>query len=329
MTGPRHGLSIRCAGFNEYLKNDLSKRKSDWRLGKERYTHKSTPFLGTQLTPGTVVNGCRRGCERDSPADFPAFPAAAPQRYPAHRDPVDLNLMWAETLAKIGDKHATPQNYFADAPRDLDETREFVRAKNLLPLPSQDNLKVIETPEFHAGRICGRRICSGACARTKTRSLLWITPIRLVGHASASNRSCANTISTSLKLLTSRSHAGAFTCSSSMRMPSSRNRGACCGRSSETGRTSRDGQSIATGSDAGRRLLGRESELRLTSRSSCCACWPTPYLDIRLQTLGMSDDEAMDLMVKPHLPGEGRSNGEVAARQADLLPVADLLRRLA
>ena len=51
--------------------------------------------------------------------------------YPAHKDPVDLNLIVGETLAKIAAKHSTPGNYFADARRDLEETRQFVKDKRL------------------------------------------------------------------------------------------------------------------------------------------------------------------------------------------------------
>ena len=84
----------------------------------------------------------------------------------------DANATIKRALDRIAAIHATPENYFADARRDLDEARQFVRSKDLLTLPARDNLQVIETPEFMRGIYAGRRLQSRACAGAAAWSLL-------------------------------------------------------------------------------------------------------------------------------------------------------------
>src|SRR5262249_61843057 len=71
--------------------------------------------------------------------------------YPGKPDPRDPNQTLSETLAHIADRRSTPETYMADARRDLQEARDFVREKGLLTLPPRDNLQVIETPAFMRG----------------------------------------------------------------------------------------------------------------------------------------------------------------------------------
>ena len=93
-------------------------------------------------------------------------------KYPSHGDHGDLkgdarlNKMVREVLDSIAEKHSTPASYMDDARKDLDEARNFARAKNLLTLPEHDNLQVIPTPEFERGIYAVGRIQSGAGART-------------------------------------------------------------------------------------------------------------------------------------------------------------------
>ena len=57
------------------------------------------------------------------------------------------------------------------------ETRDFVRAKNLLPLPPRDNLQVIETPEFMRGIYAVGGFVAAPALEPQLGAFYWITPI--------------------------------------------------------------------------------------------------------------------------------------------------------
>ncbi len=179
--------------FNAFLKNDLSKRTSDWRLGKPKYEKKFRYVMATDQTPEQVL---AKAEEKLTAVRKEMFHLALPlhhKLYPTHKDPVDLNLIVGETLAKISAKHATPDTYFSDARRDLEEATQFVKLKGLLPLPQRDNLKVIETPEFMRGIYSVGGFNPAPTFEPQLGAFYWLTPIPKTGPKSASIPSCAST----------------------------------------------------------------------------------------------------------------------------------------
>ena len=65
----------------------------------------------------------------------------------------------------------------ADAKRDLAEAREFVKSKNLLTLPSRDNLQVIDTPEFMRGIYAVGGFNQAPALEPQLGAFYWVTPI--------------------------------------------------------------------------------------------------------------------------------------------------------
>ena len=95
----------------------------------------------------------------------------------SHGNSGDVNATIRRALDAIATRHATPENYFADARRDLDEARQFVRAKDLLTLPARDNLQVIETPEFMRGIYSVGGFNPAPALEPQLGAFYWITPI--------------------------------------------------------------------------------------------------------------------------------------------------------
>jgi uncharacterized protein (DUF885 family) len=89
----------------------------------------------------------------------------------------DRSAVIRQALNQIAQKHATRETYFADARRDLQEAREFVRAKDLLTLPPRDNLQVIETPEFMRGIYSVGGFSSAPALEPQLGAFYWLTPI--------------------------------------------------------------------------------------------------------------------------------------------------------
>jgi uncharacterized protein (DUF885 family) len=147
--------------FNEFLKKDLSKQTSGWRLGKEKYDQKFRLFLDVGKTPEQVLSEAETELKsvRDQMAKL-----AAPKTIP-------------QALGEIAAKHPTPENYFAEARRTLQQATEFVREKKLLTLPGRANLQVIETPEFMRGIYAVGGFNAAPALEPQLGAFYWVTPI--------------------------------------------------------------------------------------------------------------------------------------------------------
>ena len=249
--------------------------------------------------------------------------------YPTHRDRADLNLIVGETLAKVAEQHATPDTYFADARRDLRETREFVRSKNLLPLPPRDNLQVIETPEFMRGIYSVGGFVSAPALEPQLGAFYWLTPIPKSWPQARIDSKLREYNFYGLKLLTIHEampgHYVQLEYSNNLQPESRRVLRTVFGSGTYV-----EGWAVyATEMMLDEGYLDGSPELRLTFLKQQLRMLANTILDVRLQTMGMTDQEALDLMVKQCFQETEEATGEAAAGQALLLPVADLLRGLA
>ena len=122
-------------------------RTTDWRLGSSKYGQKFRYVIATDQPPDQVL----AAAEADMKTTRDEMFRIASQLNGDHGNSSDVNATIKRALDAIANRHATPENYFADARRDLEEARQFVREKDLLTLPARDNLQVIETPEFMRG----------------------------------------------------------------------------------------------------------------------------------------------------------------------------------
>ncbi|HLJ13885.1 MAG TPA: DUF885 domain-containing protein [Bryobacteraceae bacterium] len=147
--------------FNDYLKTDLDKRTCDWRLGKEKYDQKFRYTLEINKTPDQVL--------RDA--------EAALQQIRAEMAELAKPLTVEAALDKIAQKHATPETYMQAARRDLAETTAFVQKKKLLALPSGENLQVIDTPVFMRGIYTVGGFNGAPPLEPQLGAFFWITPI--------------------------------------------------------------------------------------------------------------------------------------------------------
>ncbi|MCX6622149.1 MAG: DUF885 family protein, partial [Acidobacteria bacterium] len=164
--------------FSEWLKTDLAKRKSDWRLGKEKYARKFALVMQSDTTPEKVLEKAEASLKQIRRQMFDLALPLHHKMYPAHRDPVDLNLIVGETLNKIAERHVKPEQYLAAARKDLEETRAFVQSHSLVPPTGHDNLQVIETPEFMRGIYQVGGFNPAPVLQPELGAFYWITPIQ-------------------------------------------------------------------------------------------------------------------------------------------------------
>jgi uncharacterized protein (DUF885 family) len=147
--------------FNRWLEGDLAKRTSDWRLGKERYDKKFRFALAIGKSPDQLLAEAEADLER---VRGEMATLAAPKTV-------------EEALAAIAQDHATPATYIASAQQALEEATAFVKAKDLLTLPTRGNLQVIETPAFLRGIYGVGGFNAAPALEPRLGAFYWVTPI--------------------------------------------------------------------------------------------------------------------------------------------------------
>ena len=154
-------------GFNRWLEDHLAEKVSDWRLGKELYAKKFRLVLATGKTPEALL--------AEAEADLTQVRAeiarlAAPKTV-------------EQALADVARQHATVASYMPSAKQALVSATAFVKSKDLLTLPPNANLEVIETPVFMRGIYGVGGFNPAPALEPKLGAFFWVTPIP--GHLAA------------------------------------------------------------------------------------------------------------------------------------------------
>jgi uncharacterized protein (DUF885 family) len=288
--------------FQTYLKNRLSARNRwNWRLGREKYVEKFRYALATDLAPEEVLANAERDLDRVRARMLElALPlhTAWFRGHGDHEGPDRENTVIGEVLNKIAERHSTPASYLADARRDLQEAREFVREKKLLTLPPRDNLQVIETPEFMRGIYAVGGFASAPALEPHLGAFYWITPIPPDWPPQRAESKLREYNFYKLKLLTIHEampgHYVQLEYANDVQPEVRRVLRSVFGN----GPYIEGWAQYATGMLLDEGFLGNPPELQLTFLKEELRVLANAILDVRLHTLDMSDQEALDLMEK-------------------------------
>lgn len=282
--------------FNSFLKNDLSKEPADWRLGAKWYAEKFKLTLATGDTPAQALHDAevklasiRQDMLRQALAVYPKY-------FPGQTPPSDLNAVVSKVLDKIAKEHATPANYFAEAKSDLARATQFVGAKHLLTLPNVANLQVVPTPEFMRGIYGVGGFAPAPALQPQLGAFYWITPFtpdmtpdRIESKLREYNR-------WGLMILTIHEampgHYVQFEYGSAVRP---KWRGAL--REIFSNGPYVEGWAVYATQLMLEQGLDNSPEMRLTFGKQMLRVVSNTILDVRLQTMGMTDAQAMDLMI--------------------------------
>jgi uncharacterized protein (DUF885 family) len=267
--------------FNTFLKDDLSKRTSDWRLGKDRYAKKFAYTLVAGKTPEQVLSEAEAALQdtREKMAKL-----AGPQSI-------------REALDDIAKQHTTPDRFMEEATRDLTEATEFVSQKHLVTLPARNNLKVIPTPEFMRGIYGVAGFNPAPALEPQLGAFYWVTPIpadwpqdRIDSKLREYNRFGLMEITIHEAMP---GHYVQFEVADNLEPKSRRALRNIYGNVPYV-----EGWAFYT-----QQLMSEEGfrsdskELWLTYYKQALRAIANAILDIRLQTMGMTDEQAMNLMV--------------------------------
>jgi uncharacterized protein (DUF885 family) len=147
--------------LNTFLAGTLSKKTSDWRLGKEKYARKFAYVLATDKTPEQLLSEAESDLQATR---MEMATLAAPRTV-------------KQALDEIATHHATPDTYMAEARKTLEQATAFVREKQLVTLPPRSNLQVIDTPEFMRGIYGVGGFNSAPPLQPELGAFYWLTPI--------------------------------------------------------------------------------------------------------------------------------------------------------
>ncbi len=143
--------------FQKWLEDDLRKRSGgDWRLGKERWTKKLRYTLQSAMTPEEILRRARQQIETDRRRMLEVAEPLHRSLHPDHRHTEKgddlINVVVREVLDEVTKRHSTRETLFQDTRRAIDRIKAFIRDRDLIGLPPDDDNFVIEpTPGFMDG----------------------------------------------------------------------------------------------------------------------------------------------------------------------------------
>lgn len=171
--------------FSDWLKDDLAKRKTDrtWRLGKELYAEKFRLVMETSVTPDHVLADAEQELKKTRAEMLAIALPLHKQYFPDHDEHATLspqereNTIIGEVLHKISDDHPKRDQLLQTVKDDLAGIRQFIIDKKIVSLKSRDNLKVIPTPVFMRGIYSVAGFHSAPPLDPNAEAQYWVTPI--------------------------------------------------------------------------------------------------------------------------------------------------------
>ncbi|MCU1339707.1 MAG: hypothetical protein JWO19_5288 [Bryobacterales bacterium] len=268
--------------FNAFLKINLSAKTSDWRLGKEKYTRKFALVLASGRTPEDLLAAAEADLKT---VRVEMAKLAAPKTV-------------EQALDAIAREHPTPDTFIPKAKEILAQATAFVKEKDLLTLPTRSNLQVIETPEFLRGIYGVGGFNPAPPLEPQLGAYYWITPIPKDWPPARIESKLREYNNYGLQELTIHEampgHYVQFEYANDVQPVPRR-----LLRTIFSNTPYVEGWAFYTQqmmSEAG--YLDGSKALWLTFYKQVLRALANTILDVRLQTMGMTDQQALDLMMK-------------------------------
>jgi uncharacterized protein (DUF885 family) len=290
--------------FGSFLKNSLAGRNAaDWRLGS-LYSRKFRLALQGGIEADTTLQQAERELHTVRARMLELALPMHRNLAPAHKDHADLptaereNAVIGEVLARIAERHSTRESYMDDARKDLDEARAFVQKKRLLTLPARANLQVIPTPEFMRGIYSVGGFNSAPALEPQLGAFYWVTPIPAAWPKERVESKLREYNFYKLKLLTIHEampgHYVQMEIANQVQPKTRRILRSVYG----SGPYIEGWAQFATQAMLDEGFLNHSPEMALTFAKEELRVIANTIIDIRLQILDMTDQEALDLMQK-------------------------------
>ena len=171
--------------FSRWLQDDLAKRKTDrtWRLGKDLYAEKFRLVMETPVTPDQALADAEGELKKTRAEMLQIALSLHKQYFPDHDDHASFGLqerenkVIGEVLERISEDRPNRDDLMQTVKDDLAGIRQFIIDKKIVSLKSRDNLKVIPTPPFLRGIYSVAGFHSAPPLDPNAEAQYWVTPI--------------------------------------------------------------------------------------------------------------------------------------------------------
>lgn len=305
--------------FSRRLQDDLGKRPSrlDWRLGKDLYDQKFKLVMETSVTPEEVLSSAEQELKAVRAEMFQlALPMHA-KMYPDHGNHSDLtgrdreNRIIGEVLDKISVDHPRRDDLQAAIEADLETIKQFIREKKIVSLSARENLKVIPTPPFMRGIYSVAGFSSAPPLEPQAEAQYWVTPIDPKMPDDKAESKLREYNSWVLKWLSiHEALPGHYIQFEHLNNIQPERRRLLRSLYSNGAYVEGWAEYIAqVMMDEG--FLNNDPRFRLEMRKIRLRLLANAILDVRMQTMGMTDEQAMDLMTKDAFQTQAEAEGKL------------------
>jgi uncharacterized protein (DUF885 family) len=142
--------------YQRFLEEELLPRSTgEWRLGREKFATKLSLELDAGMSAAEVIHAAEAEAIRVEHemaviarqlwgTTFPGVPLPPD-------DPQGRRTMIQQVLTALAKDHGTAATLVADARQTVEQLRRFIHDKQILTLPEPDRCQIIEMPEFQRG----------------------------------------------------------------------------------------------------------------------------------------------------------------------------------
>ena len=306
--------------FDAWMKDELAKRPTNgrtWRLGKEWYASKFQSVMETSVTPEQLLSDAESELTRLRAEMLEIALPLYRQMYAGQDEYASLpaeereNKIIGAVLEKIGDEHPKPDQLMDTIKADVVNARQFIRQKKIVTLSDRDNLKVIPTPEFERGIYSVAGFHEAPALEPAAEAQYWVTPIDPKTPAAKVESKLREYNNYALEWLTIHEalpgHYVQFEHANDVQPPMRRVLRTLFGNGAYVEGWAEYGADVMT--EAG--WDNSNPEFKLVRKKIWLRAVANTILDIRLQTMNMTDQEALDLMTKKCFQTQAEADGKL------------------
>jgi uncharacterized protein (DUF885 family) len=306
--------------LGSFLSQDLKPRSTgDWRLRAGLYGEKFRAYFQGDLDPMDVLRDAEAGVRRVRAEMLALATPLHDQWFPSHgkhtavKDPeARTNTIIRETLDRIGRERPERDRLFQTIEADLLEIAAFMEKEPIVSMTRHDNLAVIETPPFLRGIYSVAGLNAAPPLEPGLKSLYYVTPIPKDWPDEKANSKLREYNRYKLLLLSMHEampgHYTQLEYANRVQPEWRRVLRSVYGNNAYIEGWAQYAEQVMLelgfhdGSDPRMVLTFRKEELRVLANA---------ILDVRLHVLGMTDKEALDLMMKSTFQEKTEAEGKL------------------
>ncbi|MCS6865879.1 MAG: DUF885 domain-containing protein [Gemmataceae bacterium] len=142
--------------YQQWLEEKLlPQSQGQWRLGKEKFSHKLDWELQAGLTADEVLQLAETEATRVEGEMYAFAKQLWSRHFPGQVLPPDDEPGRRTTIQRVMDElsqdHGTAETLIADAKKTVAKIKEFIRDKKILTLPEPDTCQIVPMPAFQRG----------------------------------------------------------------------------------------------------------------------------------------------------------------------------------